>query len=105
MVDFYHAGILTVLVFYMTRNMGWSKYLLQALLLWYINVEMLGGYSYEVSFFGETHFVVRQGFALLALLPIWLYRGKQGPYNQVIKYTYYLFYPVHLLILGLLKFI
>ena len=80
MVDFYHAGILTVLVFYFTRNAGWSKYILQALLLWYINVELLGGYGYEVKIFGDTHFITRQGFALLALIPIWLYRGTGSLY-------------------------
>lgn len=103
MVDFYHAGILTVLVFYFTRNAGWSKYILQALLLWYINVELLGGYGYEVKIFGDTHFITRQGFALLALIPIWLYRGEQGLYNKTIKNIYYWFYPVHLLVLGVLK--
>ncbi|MBR2409720.1 MAG: hypothetical protein IKB07_12305 [Lachnospiraceae bacterium] len=39
----------------------------------------------------------------LPLIPIWLYRGKQGPYNKAIKYVYYGFYPVHLLVLGLLR--
>ena len=105
MVDFYHAGILTVLVFYFTKNLGWLKYFLQAVLLWYINMELLGGYGYEVEIFGKVHFITRQGFALLALIPIWLYEGKQGPYNKVIKNIYYWFYPVHLLILGILKLI
>lgn len=105
MVDFYHAGILTVLVFYFTKNLGWLKYFLQAVLLWYINMELLGGYGYEVEILGKVHFITRQGFALLALIPIWLYEGKQGPYNKVIKNIYYWFYPVHLLILGALKLI
>lgn len=103
MVDFYHAGILTVLVFYFTRNAGWLKYILQVLLLWYINVELLGGYGYEVEILGDTHFFTRQAFAMLALIPIWLYRGDQGMYNKTIKNIYYLFYPVHLLVLGVLK--
>lgn len=105
MVDFYHAGILTVLVFYFTKNLGWLKYFLQTVLLWYINMELLGGYGYEVEILGKIHFITRQGFALLALIPIWLYEGKQGPYNKVIKNIYYWFYPVHLLILGILKLI
>ena len=105
MVDFYHAGILTVLVFYFTKNLGWLKYFLQAVLLWYINMELLGGYGYEVEILGKIHFIIRQGFALLALIPIWLYAGEQGPYNKVIKNIYYWFYPLHLLILGILKLI
>lgn len=103
MVDFYHAGILTVLIFYFTRNAGWLKYILQVLLLWYVNVELLGGYGYEVEIFGKMHFITRQGFALLALIPIWLYKGEQGLYNKTIKDIYYWFYPVHLLVLGVLK--
>lgn len=103
MVDFYHAGILTVLVFYFFRQKKWWSYLGQFLCLWYINVEMLSGFAYEVQIFGSTHFVVRQGFALLALFPIWLYRGKQGYHSKLLQYVYYGFYPLHLLILGIIK--
>ena len=102
-VDFYNAGILTVLVFYFFRQRKWWSYLGQFLCLWYINVEMLSGFAYEVQIFGATHFVVRQGFALLALLPIWLYRGKQGYHSKLLQYVYYGFYPLHLLILGIIK--
>jgi len=103
MVDFYHAGILTVLVFYFFRGKKWWSYLGQFLCLWYINVEMLGGFAYELQIFGKPQFIVRQGFALLALIPIWLYRGKQGYHSKWLQYVYYGFYPLHLLILGLIK--
>ena len=105
MVDFYHAGILTVLVFYFFRQRKWWGYIGQLLCLWYINVEMLGGLSYEWQVLGETVWVSQQSFALLALIPIWLYRGRQGPHSKVLQYTYYAFYPVHLLVLGLVKFL
>jgi hypothetical protein len=68
-------------------------------------MEMLGGYGYEIELFGTTHFIARQGFALLALVPIWLYKGEQGYYNKKLQYFYYIFYPLHLLILGVLKFL
>ena len=103
MLDFYHAGVLTVLVFYFFRQRKWWSYLGQLLCLWYINVEMLGGFAYELPLFGQTFFVVRQGFALLALIPIWLYRGRQGFHSKFLQITYYAFYPLHLLILGLIK--
>ena len=102
--DFYQAGILTVLVFYFFRNKVWWCYLGQLLCLGYINFEMLGGFSYELMMFGKTLFVARQGIAVLALIPIWLYKGKQGYHGKVLQYVYYAFYPLHLLILGLLKF-
>lgn len=104
-VDFYHAGILTVLVFYFFKNRKWWCYLGQLVCLWYINFEMLGGFSYEINLFGETYFFVRQGIAILALIPIWLYKGKQGYHSKTLQYIYYAFYPLHLLILGSIKFL
>lgn len=103
MVDFYHAGILTVLVFYFFRGRKWWCYLGQLVCLWYINTEMLGGFAYEIQFAGQTHFFIRQSLALLALIPIWLYRGKQGYHSRAIQYANYAFYPVHLLVLGVIK--
>ena len=102
-VDYYNAGILMVLTFYFFRGKKWWHYLGQLLCLWYINFEMLGGLGYEIQLFGYTKFVARQGIALLALIPIWLYRGKQGYHSKTLQYVYYMFYPLHLLILGLLK--
>ena len=104
-VDYYNAGIFMVLVFYFFRGKKWWCYLGQFICLWYINFEMLGGLSYEIDIFGQTHFIARQGLALLALIPIWLYKGKQGYHSKPLQYFYYVFYPLHLLILGLLKFL
>ena len=42
-VDYYHAGILTVLSFYFFRSKKWWGYVGQFLSLWYINIELLGG--------------------------------------------------------------
>lgn len=103
MVDFYHAGVLTVLVFYFFRQRKWWSYIGQFLCLWYINIELLGGFGYEIPLFGEVYFIQRQGFALLALIPIWMYRGRQGYHNKILQYTYYAFYPLHLLVLGMIK--
>ena len=103
MVDYYHAGILTVLVFYFFRHRKWWCYLGQLVGLWYINREILGGFTYEFMFLGQSIHLQRQSLALLALIPIWLYRGKQGYHSKVLQYIYYGFYPLHLLILGLLK--
>ena len=103
-VDYYHAGILTVLVFYAFRGKKWWCYLGQLLCLGYINIEILGGFSYVVTVFGQTHFIERQGLALFALIPVWLYKGKQGYHSKALQYGYYAFYPLHLLVLGLLKY-
>jgi hypothetical protein len=105
MVDYHHAGVLTVLAFYFCRGKKWWQMLGQLICLWYINVEMLSGFAYEVQIFGQTHFIVRQGLAMLALIPIWLYQGKQGYHSKAFQYFCYGFYPLHLLILGLWKFL
>ena len=102
-VDYNYAGVLTVLVFYFFRGRKWWNFAGQLLCLYYLNVEVLSGFYYEVNVFGNTVHIVRQGFALLGLIPIWLYRGKQGPYNKMIKNVYYWFYPVHLLVLALIR--
>ena len=103
MADYYHAGILTVLVFYFFRGTSLFHRLGQLAALWYINFELLGGLGYELSLFGRPFFFPQQGFALLALLPIWLYGGRQGHRSKTFQYFCYAFYPVHLLVLGLLK--
>ena len=39
--------------------------------------------------------------ALLALVPIWLYCGRQGYHSKPFQYACYAFYPVHMLLLVL----
>jgi len=104
-VDYHYAGVFTILTFYFFRGRKWWKLLGQALCLYYINFEILSGLAYEIQLFGQTYLFLQQGFALFALIPIWLYRGKQGPYNNMIKWIYYGFYPVHLLILALIRMV
>ena len=42
-------------------------------------------------------------YAMLALLPIWLYNGRRGFSNRVVQYGFYAFYPVHILVLSLIR--
>ena len=102
-VDYHHAGVLTVLVFYFCRGRKWWHFLAQLICLWYINVEMLSGFAYQFELFGRTFFFVRQTLALLALIPIWLYCGRQGHHSRPFQLACYAFYPLHLLILALIK--
>lgn len=104
-VDYYNSGILIILVFYFFRGNKWWNYLGQFLCLYYINIEMLSGLFYEINLFGNTYFLVRQGLALLSLIPIWLYKGKEGYKNKILQYVYYWFYPIHLLLLYLISII
>ena len=108
-VDYYGYGILTVLVFYFThtaasdtRNRKLLAAAVQLLALYFINCDLMGGLVTPITVGGLEIIIPQQGMALLSLPLIWLYKGKQGPYNKGIRLLYYSFYPAHILILALL---
>ena len=99
MVDYYGVGVLTVFVFYFLHGRKWWCFLGQLAALYCLNVELLGGLMYPVQLFGMEFELCQQGLALLALIPIWLYRGRQGYHSKPFQYLCYAFYPVHMLLL------
>lgn len=99
MVDYYGAGVLTVFVFYFFHQRKWWCLFGQIMTLYWINVEMLGGLMYPMTIFGLKFELCQQGLALLSLIPIWLYRGRQGYHTKSFQYLCYAFYPVHMLLL------
>ena len=101
MVDYYGAGVLTVFVFYFFHGRKWWCLLGQLAALYWVNVELLGGLMYPIQLFGMDFELCQQGLALLALVPIWLYRGRQGYHSKPFQYACYAFYPVHMLLLVL----
>ena len=101
MTDYYGAGVLTVFAFYAFRGRKWWCLLGQVLTLYWINVVLLGGLMYPIRLFGMEFELCQQGLALLALVPIWLYRGRQGCHSKPFQYACYAFYPVHMLLLVL----
>jgi len=104
MVDYYGYGILMVILFYISRKAP-AKKLLQLIAMYWINFRMMGGLVYPFELLGREFFFPQQGFALLALIPIWLYNGQQGPYNKTIRRVCYAFYPAHIMALVLIGWI
>ncbi len=100
MVDYGGVGVLTVLVFCLLRGRNWWNYVGQALALYCLNFEMIRGLQFEIA---PDVFLPQQGFAILALLPIRLYRGRKGHSSRAFRYFCYAFYPVHMLVLYLLS--
>ncbi len=103
MVDYYHYGLLTVLVFYFFRGSKWWQRLGQLAGMVWINGYMVKGLTYSFTLFGLDFNIGQQVFAIPAILLIWCYHGKQGLHNKFIQYLFYAFYPGHLLILGIIN--
>lgn len=97
-VDYGMTGILTILAFYLFRNFKFA-WIGQFISLLFLFVIFFKGQSIVIPFFGAEYFFPIQGFGILALIPIWLYNGELGKKNKVIQYGFYLFYPVHMLLL------
>ena len=102
MVDYYGSGVVTVLIFYLCRQIpyGWIG---EVAGLAFLNCKLLGGMTIPLTLGSWTLEFPEQGLALLALIPIWLYNGRQGVHNKAIQYACYAFYPAHMLILALLR--
>lgn len=121
MVDYFGGGVVMVLVFYFFRGdrilsfevaysklwmstaVRWANRVLQAVLVWQVCCEMLGGLCVNIDLFGKTYEVVVESFGILAMIPIWLYGGRKGIASKAFKYVCYAFYPVHIAILVILQ--
>ena len=101
MVDYFGYGVLTVFVFYFFhgRRFGWVGELAGMILIHGILYE---GLSLEFTLGNWIITVPQQILSVFALIPIWLYNGKQGPHSRPVQYACYAFYPVHMLILSVL---
>ena len=101
MTDYGVQGVLTVVAFYLFRScpFAWIGQLISLVLL---NILFFQGMYIPVQLFGHTIEFQTQGFAVLALLPIWLYNGKKGRSCRLFQYGSYTFYPAHMLVLYLI---
>ena len=101
-VDYNHYGVLTVIMFYLMRDFpfAWLGQLIGMIL---INIVIFEGYVFPVEIFGKTFEIPSQGFAVFALIPIWLYGSRKGKSSKLLQYGFYAFYPLHMLVLYLIK--
>jgi hypothetical protein len=87
-------------MFYFLRRRKWQNMVAVFLILSAINVVFLGGFgggfTWEMG--QQTLEFPVQGFGVLALVPIWLYHGRQGYHSKIFQYLCYAFYPVHMLV-------
>lgn len=102
-VDYGHLGMLTVVMFYLMRDFpfAWLGQLVGMILL---NITFFEGLVFPVEILGKTFEIPSQGFAVFALIPIWLYGGRKGKSSKALQYGFYAFYPVHMIVLYLIKY-
>ena len=94
--DYGAWGIFMIALFVMTRDRKDRNNLQvigMVIICWFMN-------SAAVQIFGVR--VPIELFAVLALIPIFLYTGKKRTVSKGIQIGFYLFYPVHLLVLHLI---
>lgn len=94
-VDYDWYGVTTVFVIYLFRQRKILQFIGFSLLT-FIHYYTKGLF-YNVS----THILLSYSFTISSIFLIWLYNGKLG---KKVKYFYYWFYPIHMLIVYFLKF-
>lgn len=101
MVDYIGYGILMTFGFYFAKKLP-KPMIWQFISMFIINVLLMEGQEIPFNIFNNQIFIPMQAFALLALIPIWLYNGKLGRKNKIIQYGFYIIYPLHMLIFSVL---
>ena len=96
--DYSGLGVLLMLGMYLARGAkhpGIARVVIMTAIFWAFN-------SYKVPIVGDFK-IPLQMFAVLAFIPIELYSGKKLTSNKVAQWGFYLFYPVHIAVLLLIK--
>ncbi len=101
MTDYMGYGVVTVVLLWVGTKIkfGWIT---QVLTILYVNIKMIGGLSLVWIYNGEEIWIPVQAFAVFSLIPILMYNGTKGPGGKKFQKAVYIFYPAHMLILGLL---
>lgn len=95
--DYGWQGVLTVVLFYVFRQGRWAKPAQLAVMI-VLHAVLMEGQTLPALFD-----LPLQSLAVLALIPIWLYNGQKGRGGKAMQYAAYLYYPLHMLALVLLR--
>lgn len=92
--DYGGYGVLLVILFSQTRGQWWFQTVLVAMFAWMTP-------SLWISVLGLR--IPIEMFAVLAMIPIGLYSGRKLTTSKVAQWAFYLFYPLHLTVLVLIR--
>lgn len=100
--DYGMRGVLTVAAFYVAGKLPGKCFWYLAALVG-LNIVGFKGEMLLLPLFGRTVECPVQAFAVFAILPICLYNGRKGGGGKALQWGSYLFYPLHMLILYLVR--
>ena len=99
MTDYMIMGVLLIVTFYLFRKSFWLKALAGSIVIYFGTVALYivtyWNFHFPITVFLEA--AMLEMFGLFAFIPIYFYNGEKG--RQLPKACYYLFYPLHLLLL------
>lgn len=92
--DYGGFGVLLVVLFSQTRGKWWLQTVMVAMFAWMMC-------SPAVRVFGIG--IPIEMFAVFAMIPIGLYSGRKATSSGVVQWMFYLFYPVHLSVIAVIR--
>lgn len=98
--DYGIYGVAMILAFYVFRDSKIKIIISQIFVYALFNASQILFYMYKFSVTTIELVWFNQALSLLALIFIFMYNDKKG---KDLKYFFYAFYPVHLLVIGLIK--
>lgn len=101
--DFGAIGVLLILSFFVLKSKPTFKTLVQAALFFILFVKKSTNYAFTLSNTRYVLFLLM--FSIIGLVFPNLYNGKKGNNSKFVQIMSYCFYPLHLIILCLLKLI
>lgn len=101
--DFRAIGVLMILCFYIFRNNKTTMTFSEIFLMLVFFVMKLSYYT-TLSTTIIRYILLQLLFTIFSLIFIIFYNGKRGKNNKKIQISFYLFYPIHLTLLCLIKY-
>ncbi len=103
-VDYGGAGIAIVVAFYLFRDFPFA-FVLQFAAMFLVFVFLYPGRPMLFKIDDIIFKIPVQAFALFSFVPIWLYNGKKGSKSKILQYGFYSFYPAHIALLCIIRYV
>ncbi|MBR4287624.1 MAG: hypothetical protein IKT55_07970 [Clostridia bacterium] len=103
-LDYGAAGVILVVAFYLFRNFPFA-FILQFATMFLLFVFFYPGRPIYFKISDVIFHIPVQAFALFSFIPIWLYNGKKGRGGKTLQYATYGFYPVHIAVLCVVRYV